>query len=64
MGRTNVQVKSYRLVRSTLVRIASHHDTVAQGNPSQLPEGGGVAFGEAVGICGTRLLTTSAVLVA
>jgi len=55
-GPYDVRIRRYRIRPHGLVRIQVTHRTVAQGDASRLPEGGGVAFGTSRGICGAHLV--------
>lgn len=58
-GPYSVGVVTYRLPGARLVRVSGHRSLVPQGDPSLLPEDGGVAFGKSTGICGAALLPAS-----
>lgn len=55
-GPYSVTMTDYRLRGAMLGRLSGHRSTVPQGDPSLLPEGGGLAFGASKGICGAPLL--------
>jgi hypothetical protein len=55
-GPYDVRVTTYRVRRGGLLRTDGRHRTVPQGDPSRLPQNGGVAFGASKGICGAHLL--------
>jgi hypothetical protein len=60
-GPYDVEVRRYRLKGSRATELSRSHALVAQGEPTKLPEEGGVAFGASKGVCGARFLSPSSV---